>query len=298
VLPEWKPAASYALRRFRRSTSRVRLLPAFLIIGTQPAAAVPLFNSLRRHPDVSGPSPAHDYAAWSKELHFFDQRFALGVNWYRACFPLRAKRFWARRRGDDLVAGEATASYFFHPKVPERVAATIPEVRLIALLRNPVERAYWHYESMRRKGVEPLSFEEALASEEERMAEVDEYLPARKKGTRPFQPYAYVARGLYGELLERWLAHFPREQLLAIRSEDFLAEPRATYSTVLQFLGLREWQPRRIQVPEWKPAPLEPDLRASLEQRFAESNARVTELLGSEFTWSGTVAAGSGPSIR
>src|SRR5829696_2925086 len=127
------------------------MLPSFLIIGIQRAGTAPLFNVLRQHPEVVGPTGVHENLSWSRELHFFEDRFERGLNWYRSCFPLRTNQVVARLKGAAVLAGEATSSYLYAPDVPERVAATLPEARMIALLRHPVERAYWHFESNRRK---------------------------------------------------------------------------------------------------------------------------------------------------
>jgi hypothetical protein len=288
MLLELRPVRSLARNRhFRHATSRLRLRPSYLIIGTQPAGTVSLFNALCRHPDGAGPTTDREDVAWAKELHFFDQRFSRGVNWYRSCFPLLARRALARRRGGDLVAGEATP-YLFHPDVPSRVAATLPDVRLIVLLRDPTDRAYSHYASMRRRGLELLPFEEALAAEEERTArEAERIVPDPRYGAPQYGQYAYVARGLYADQLERWFAHFPREHFLILRAEDFVAQPADVYAEVLDFLGLRTWTPRNFgAVSDWTPpAPLDPALRAQLDERFAEPNAQLAHLLGRDLGW-------------
>ena len=273
-------------RRFRHATSRIRLLPSFLVIGTQRAGTSSLFAALRRHRDVSGPYAGHEDVPWSNELHFFDLRFSEGTDWYRSFFPASSRRLARRLHGRDLVAGEATPSYLSHPDVPARVAVVLPDVSLIALLRNPVDRAYWHYESMRRKGFEPLSFEEALAAESERTAN-DE----RGGSSRPtFGRYAYIGGGLYADQLERWLAHFPRHRLLAIRAEDYAARPHDVYKEVVAFLGIESRPPKRFRRTNWMaPTPLDAALTAQLEERFAESNARLAQLLGRDFAWSTTV---------
>lgn len=266
------------------------MLPSFLIIGTQRAGTAPLFNVLRQHPSVFGPSGAHENLSWSRELHFFDSKYARGLNWYRSCFPLAASGLLARFRSGAFAAGEATSSYLFDPAVPARVAETLPEVRLIALLRNPVERAYWHHESNRRKGLEPLSFEEALAAEDERNAD----------------QYAYVARGLYADQLERWLGFFPAAQLLVLRAEDLAAQPSEVYAQVLAFLELAPWRPTKFPPVNWMAgAPIDAATRAQLEDHFAERNARLAQLLKRAALWEppdaaateapGPVAAGPAP---
>lgn len=273
-------------RRFRVATRRARILPSFIIIGAQRAGTTSLFDYLSRHPDVAEPYGGEESVAWSKELHFFDEKYWRGLDWYRSFFPTFAARRLARRRGGDLVAGEATPYYMFHPAVPERVAAALPDVRLIALLRDPTERAYSHYQLMRRKGLEELSFEEAIAAEDERLAEEEPHLEDPHYRSHHHQHHSYIARGLYADQLERWLARFPREHLLVLRSEDFLAQPAESYAEVLEFLGLRPWRLDKF-VPRNRKAyaPIDPALRTRLAERFAEPNARLARLLGTDFGW-------------
>jgi Sulfotransferase domain len=292
-------------RRFRLATRWARMLPSFLIIGAQRAGTTSLFDALRRHPDVTGPAAYEDFVRLRKEVHFFDHRFENGIDWYRSFFPLTVRRRLARRRGGDLVVGESTPYYLFHPEVPARVAATLPDVRLIALLRDPVERAYSHYQHRKRAGYEKLSFAKALAAEEKRLAGGDELLLTDPRYRRHHYNHAYFRRGLYAEQLERWLELFPREQLLVLRSEDFFAQPAETYAEALEFIGVRP-SPREKFRHRNKAsyAPIDPALRADLEERYAEPNARLAELLGRDFGWgspgvrAGDVARASSGSAR
>lgn len=279
-------------RRYRVATRHLRILPSFLIIGAQRAGTTSLFDYLTRHPDVAGPRASKGDVFWSKELHFFDDRFWRGLGWYRSFFPLALSRRVARLRGGDMVASEATPSYLFHPAVPERVAATLPDVRLIALLRDPIERAYSHYQLMVRTGRETLSFEDALAAESERLAgEVDRILADPRYTSHRYRHPAYVARGMYADQVERWLAHFPREQLLVLRAEDFLARPAEVYAETLDFLGLRPWHLDDFTPRNRKPyTAIDPAVRALLEERFAQPNARLARLLGRDFGWESAAA--------
>ncbi len=257
------------------------MLPSYLVIGAQRAGTTSLYDALLRHPNVAGPT------AWGKELHFFDTTFWRGVDWYRSFFPLTVSRRIARHRGRDLVAGEATPYYLFHPAVPERVAITLPDVRLVALVRDPIERAYSHYQLNVRKDREKLSFEDALAAEEERLAgEEERILGDPRYISHHHRHHAYLARGLYADQLERWFGHFRRDQLLVLRAEDFFTRPSDGYRDVLEFLGLRAWQPNDF-VPRNRAsyAPIDQTLRARLEERFAEPNARLARLLDRDFGW-------------
>jgi lipopolysaccharide transport system ATP-binding protein len=278
MLRESKPVqAVRRSARFRHVTNRLRFFPSFLIIGTQPAGTRSLFNALRQHPDIVG----------QRELYFFDQRFSNGVDWYRSFFPLSTSRLAYRLRGGDLVAGESAPTYLFHPDVPERVAQVLPDVAVIALLRDPIERAYWHYESLRLKGLEPLSFAEALAAEGQRAVE-EEGRVVDPHDWKPHEQYGYAARGLYADQLERWFAFFPRDRFFVRGAEDYAAEPAAIYEEVLAFLEVRARRPRRFPEVDWMtPAPIDPALRRQLEERFAEPNAKLTRLLDREFRWSG-----------
>jgi hypothetical protein len=212
-----------AVWTYGKATSAIRPLPDFLILGAQKAGTTALYAYLRRHPHITGPS-------W-KEVSFFDRHWLRGEAWYRGNFPnvLRAR--------DDLV-GEASPSYLFHPLAPQRVDELVPEARLIVLVRNPVDRAYSHYHHEVALGREPLSFEEALAAEDERTAGEAERL-ASEPGyfSHAWWNYTYRARGRYAEQLERWLDFFPRERLLILSSEELLDEPGRTHAHVLQFLG-------------------------------------------------------------
>ena len=183
----------HAIWGFGRATARWRPLPDFLVIGAQKAGTTALYAYLRWHPQITGPS-------W-KEVSFFDRHWWRGEGWYRGQFPLRS--------GGRLV-GEASPSYLFHPLAPERVHALLPGVKLVALLRDPVARAYSHYQHEVALGREPLSFEDALAAEDERTrGEVERLVADPRAFSRAWWDHTYASRGLYADQLERWLAVFP-----------------------------------------------------------------------------------------
>src|SRR5439155_3447898 len=144
-------------------TSAIRMLPDYLIIGAQRAGTTSLYLYLTQHPCVAP-------VVIGKGVHYFDVDFAKGPGWYRGHFPVAARRYLSRvGRDRPLITGEGSPYYLFHPLVPERVAALLPEARLIALLRDPVERAYSHYQHFVERGIETLTFEQALEAEPERL---------------------------------------------------------------------------------------------------------------------------------
>ncbi len=265
---------------YRRATERSRILPGYLIVGAQRAGSTSLFSYLSSHPLVGAPT--------LKEVHFFDEHYAEGLAWYRRHMPSgRWRRSVSERTGRSPIVGEASPYYLFHPAVPARVIVALPAVRLIALLRDPVARAYSHYQHERAQGREPLPFLEALESEPARLAGEESRLlgdPSYRSPAHKNQSYA--SRGLYAEQLERWFDVFPREQILVLRSEDLFSEPARTYARVLEFLELEPFDGLDFEIMNRRSYPtLDPAARAWLRDRFREPNHRLRELLGSEFVW-------------
>jgi hypothetical protein len=270
-----------AVWRYGRATSALRPLPDFLVIGAQKAGTTALYAYLRWHPAVLGPS-------W-KEVSFFDRHYARGEAWYRGHFPNRLRVRLARRRtGLEPVVGEASPSYLYHPLAPRRVHDLVPDVRLIAILRDPVERAFSHYNHEVALGREPLSFEQAIEAEGERLhGEVERMLREPTYFSHAWWNYTYLGRGRYAEQLERWLEAFPREQLLVLTSEQLSARPAETYADVLRFLGLPPHELSsfpRLNTREY--GAMAPRTRAALADRFAEPNRELAELLGRDPGWS------------
>jgi hypothetical protein len=264
-----------AVWTYGHATSRARPLPDFLVIGAQKAGTTALYAYLRWHPAIFGPS-------W-KEVSFFDRHWARGVGWYRGQFPSRARV--GRRPGARV--GEASPSYLFHPLAPERVRATIPAARLIAILRDPVDRAFSHYQHEVALGREPLSFEEALEREEERTRGETERLAADPAYFGwAWWNWTYRARGLYAEQLERWWAAFPREQLLVLTNEELAGDPASTYARVLDFVGAPPFElPEYPRVFDREYVEMRAETRAALAAFYAEPNRRLSELLGRDLGW-------------
>jgi hypothetical protein len=239
-------------------------LPDFVVIGTQKGGTSFFYRLLTEHPLVRG--------AAAKELHFFDNKFSEGVGWYRRCFS-KGKRVCGHR----TITGEASPSYLFDPRVPERMARIVPEARLIALLRNPVDRAYSHYQMEVRRGNEARSFEEA--TEEEMTSAEDE-------GNTVDVRYAYLRRGLYAEQLERFSFFANRERLLVVKSENLFSGRLEVLDRVLRFLRLPPFE-STLAPPAGRPTyePMDPDTRRRLEGFFAPHNERLYELLSTDFGW-------------
>jgi len=181
-----------------------RRLPTFLLIGAMKAGTTSLFHYLNAHPQVATP----EYKA--PEFFVEESNWGRGIDWYRKQFP---------PTGPDILAiGEASNAYAKYPRhsgVPARIAAHLPAVRLIYVVRDPVARIRSHYQTRAAEGSEKAPFAEAV-----------------------FSNPIYLDYSRYALQIEQYLEHFPREQLLVITAEDLRASREATMRTVYEFVGV------------------------------------------------------------
>lgn len=265
---------------FRKLTGTLRALPDFIIIGAQKCGTSSLYHYLAQHPAVA--------PAIRKEVHYFDWSYGRGLDWYRAHFPTRAYRSLretlTQRR---LLVGEASPYYLFHPHVPGRVKALLPDVRLIVLLRDPVERTVSSHQHQVRKGRETLPLMAALERELREMpGEIARLQADPSYNSEAHRHYSYLSRGIYADQLPAWLEHFPQDRLLVLHSQDFFSQTPAVFADVLRFLELPAWEPqtyRRFNAAEYDE--LDATTRDWLVQYFAPHNARLYALLGRDFGW-------------
>ena len=256
-----------------RVRARSRALPDFVVIGAQKAGTSSLYAQLAAHPSV--------LPAIRKELHFFDRAPQPLVR-YRAWFPRRTALARLDARTGRGITGEATPFYLCHPAVPDRLHAAAPDARLIAVLRDPVGRAISGYHHAVRNGHEDRPIEVALDPDAVEPVDTDPAwwdaadCPVRRRG--------YLARGRYAEQLERWLAVFPRDQVLVIGTET-LRDGRVP-PAVLDFLDL---PPAPDAVPDRNVGDYSTrpptDLDARLRDYFRPHDERLASLLGGGVPW-------------
>lgn len=263
---------------YGRLTWEQRALPDFIIIGAQKAGTSSLFFYLAQHPQVVG--------SYTKEVHFFDggikpgtNNFAKGETWYRAHFPLR------KNLGATQKTFEASPFYIFNPLVPGRIADLLPDVKLIALLRNPVDRAISQYFQEKRRNREPLEITEALAQEETRL---EPAIRRRDYNNATFMYHSYKSRGLYKQQLERYFERFSRQQILLIKSEDLFKDTNGTLRQVFEFIGVdsdftvRKLTPRNVAKTK---GAVPSEVSEYLKSYFLPHNRALYELVGRDFGW-------------
>ena len=252
---------------------KVQRKPDFLIIGAQKAGTSSLFHYLSQHPDIDLPS--------NKELHFFDIQYKNGIEWYSALFP--KKRFLSRK-----ITGEASPYYLFHPLAAERVHAHYPSIKLIILLRNPIDRAYSHFQMERNRGIEPeLHFIRAVELENERIADEEERIKCGKiNSSDNFRNYSYIRRGLYGKQIALWLQYFLPRQILFIKSEDFFSDTNIYLERIQNFLGVSYAPPADTRIINSSKYPsLTDSERLKIEGYFRDDGQLLRQLIGDQFFW-------------
>lgn len=266
--------------QIRRLNAKGRVCPDFIIVGAQKCGTTSLYAYMCQHPQVM--------PGLIKEVHFFDLNYNRGIGWYRAHFPL--KREIARQEQvmcKRVITGEATPYYIFHPHAPRRMAETLPNAKLILLLRNPVKRAFSHYNHNRRKGREPLDFGQAVDREEIRLrGEMERMLADESYQSYNYQHFSYVRRGIYIEQIMRYKKFFAPEQLLIIKSEDLFGNPILIFRQIRKFLELDEYVPRNMH-----PAntgnyskSYRPDFD-TLQRIYAPHNQRLSKEIKRDLGW-------------
>jgi len=227
-------------------------LPDFIVIGAQRCGTSSLWRTLCEHPALVPATP-------HKEVHYYDNNYAKGRAWYESRWPARK---------DGKVHFEATPSYIFRDRVPERVARDIPHAKFVLLLRNPVDRAwsqYWVYQAV-YGGMKVL-----------------------------FNPsHETVRRGVYVQGLKQWHRYFLREQILVLKSEDFFAHPTAIVDEVLDFLalpsnvmpkGVHVYDPLEHQKFRYGTRAIPDKIKAHLTKYYAPHNAELYDYLHRDFKW-------------
>ena len=232
---------------------------SFIVIGVQKAGTTALFDYLSDHPGLN--------LSTVKEAHFFDDE---SLDWSNPDYGLYHRRFDPGRPGP---MGEATPIYIYWPDSLERIRAYNPQVRLVLMLRDPVERAFSHWRMETARGVERAPFAWCIREGRRRLFDAEPWGHHRE--------FSYVERGYYGEQVERLFALFPRDQVLFLQQEALRADPNAALAQVSRFVGVEPpppVAPRQVHVGQ-KIGGLDPADAAYLRDLYAADQARLAKLM-------------------
>lgn len=241
----------------------IKRMPDYLIIGTQKGGTTSLYSYIIQHPNVA--------RANEKEVRYFSDFTSKGLNWYRAQFP----SLHSGKSG--IITGEATPDYIENLQIPEMVYKVMPNVKIIALLRNPIDRAYSQYQMAIRNRIN-MQFKD--------LPSFDDMVEREIHGKSGFQ---FLRRGVYVDKLKPWFHIFPGNQILIIKSEDFFDNPSNITNRVLDFLNLEaltssiDYTPaneHKVNYPK-----MDPNTRKKLINFFLEHNKRLYQFLDRDFGW-------------
>jgi hypothetical protein len=237
-----------------------------------------LYHYLGQHPDLQ--------PSYKKEVHFFDggldpdiDNFGKGSAWYRSHFPARQPRH------KSIKSFEATPLYIFNPLTPRRIHDLAPRAKLIAVLRNPTERAVSHYFHEVRQGRESLPIMEAMTSEETRLKES---IDNKNFKSLEYIHFSYKGRGRYIEQLISFFELFPSDQLLLLNSDDLFSAPDKVLKKIFEFVGVdagfevRDLEARNVTRNR---KDVDEEVYAYLDTYFAPYNAKLFEAIGETWDW-------------
>lgn len=245
-----------------------RIAPKFMVIGGEKCGTTSLYHYINGHPQF--------LPSIEKELDFFDLEFGRGIDWYLAHFP-------PVPRDDLFLTGEVSANYIYHLHAPQRVWEIFPEIKLIVLLRNPVDRTVSRYHMLLKNGASQKSFEKTVTAE---INKLQKSIVGNEIPWEILNRCRHIGNSLYLYHLQRWLNLFPKEQVLIIPSEDLYQNPAATLKNIFTFLDVKDYQ-----LPEYKKynsgsyAPISEQMREQLANFFRPHNQKLEEYLGRQFSW-------------
>jgi hypothetical protein len=263
---------------FRFATSFARMLPDFIIAGEAKCGTTSLYHYLTQHPRILR-------ADLKEPTNFL--KYGGSVLLCRLHYPFMLWRWLGRLMGRRIITGEASPEYFSKSVVPENILHVVPRVKIIVLLRNPVTRAYSDHQMFARNKPEYDSFE-TFARRSVDWIRDDRVAPLVEAVSQlEYHPARFVHRGLYVVPARRWLGHFPKENILFLKSEDLFEDPQRVTDGVAHYLGLH-------------PHPLK-DASARKKGRYSSAltaaavrllgefyrpyNEQLYELLGRDFGW-------------
>ena len=264
--------------KFRLATSPLRALPNFIIAGTEKGGTSLFFQTLGHHRQVR--------TSMIKEVSFFGKADLEKPFRDRLCyaryFPLKYQlRQIAKRLDDRVITGEASPGYLYSTEAAQRIKNMVPDVKIIVLLRDPIDRAYSKYFHAQRKGVETLSFADAV-----RLEMTQRNFEVRDRVDREERKRDYLGFGLYCEQLERYFKLFDRKQIHIVQSEFSLSNFSSVYGDILKFLDI-QFDPSQIlpRVPKKQYPKMDKKVFGELKEFFSRPNKNLYDLLGVDFGW-------------
>tara|TARA_B100000953_G_scaffold61714_1_gene49117 strand:- start:286 stop:1215 length:930 start_codon:yes stop_codon:yes gene_type:complete len=285
--PKFNPY-KFSLKKFYRNlTSTIRVLPDFIIIGSGRAGTTALYSYLIQHPSIIPTSTENNNSV--ADLHFFEYMISDKISWYKSHFPTIFSKMYRRRKSkNSFVTGEFTSTYMYHENVPERIFNLIPKIKLIVILRNPIDKAYSTYNQQLHVNEFTSSFEETIKAEFRRINLIKNH--AEHQNHNPdFGNYVVpniIRHGIYFNYLEKWFQIFSKEQIFVVDSNELENFTQQTLNKVFEFLDLPHHEiPNLSKINVGKYSPMSESTRKSLVEFYGPYNAKLNSLLKTNYDW-------------
>ena len=270
--PQINPYTVGNVGLLRLLSSNSRVFPNFLVIGAMKAGSTTLHQYINNHPNV--------IPASIKEVHYFDYYFGSDF-WYRSNFPKKEEML---KNKITCLTGDSTPQYLFHPLAPKRVFDLLPTIKILCVLRNPIDRAFSHYNHNVRNGNESLSFEDAIFQRDNKLDQEYKNLISNNDCDVVFyERYNYLNLGKYAEQLSEWFKYFPKDQFFICKTEDLSSD---TLIQAYEFLGLPYHDPGKIDsLNSGKYNVMNNKTREKLNKFYEPHNSKLSKLLKMKFNW-------------
>ena len=258
-------------------TGFIRVIPDFLVIGAKRCGTTSLYQHLPEHPCISK-SPYDN-------MGFFNDNFHLGVNWYKSFFPTTFTRNKIKSKFGGFLAFDVTTKYMEEESTANNVYQTKPNMKIIIILRNPVDRAYSQYHLSVRQTAERRSFEDVVEENMNRLnKESHEHYEIKPRFSA--KEDNYLKKGLYALQLKYWLKIFPRENILIVSTEEFESNQQIIYNKIFEFLNISKFEVKNTKKMEkGNYLPMKSETRNLLLDYFRPHNHELFELINMEFDW-------------
>ncbi len=282
--PQFNPYRFSFEKLYRKMTSRLRQLPDFIIIGAGRAGTTALYSYLIQHPLIAAALTDNNESV--ADLHFFEYIISNNIQWYKSHFPILFSK--SNNHKNSFITGEYTSTYMYHPDVPKRIFNLLPKIKLIVILRNPIDKAYSTYQQQFRFGEYITSFEDTINAEFRRI-DLNKDFPELNSNNYDFENLVaqnIIRHGVYVDYLETWLKIFDRKQILILNSDDLKKSTRKTLHRVFNFLNVSNYDIKDTsQVNVGKYPTINKITRKKLIEFFKPHNQRLNKLLDTEFDW-------------
>ena len=252
-------------------TASSRVLPDFIIVGTVRSGTTSLYYNICEHPSVL--PAAYD------EIGFFDSNYNLGIEWYRSMFPKQKEIEEVRKNTGFAITGEDTPFYFWKKEAIDRIFQCVPNVKIISIFRNPVDRAYSNYNLGVRANTEKSTFEDAIDEE-------IEFLENNSFRDSIDQKRSYITKGVYEKQMKSWFDVFPRKQIHILSTEEMEQKPQETLLKIFKFLEIPEYtikNPQKQKSAKYEKMNVE--TRKRLLDYYQPFNEKFFKIINQRFNW-------------